>query len=435
MNAIHRFFKIEERGTSVGIEFRAGLATFLTMAYILVVNPQILQEAGMPATDVALATALCSALATLIMGLYANYPFALAPGLGLNAYFTYSVVIGMGVSFQTALAAVFIEGVLFLLLTISGARTTILHAIPMVLKHGTTAGIGLFLAIIGFQQAGLIAGSEATLVTLGNVRLPEVVLALLGIVLIAVLLVRRVLGAVLIGILVVTAIAWISGITPLPSSFFSVPSLPRETLFALDFELLLTGKLLTVVIAFLFVDFFDTAGTLIGVGNLGGFLNKDGELEQADEAFTSDAVGTIAGALLGTSTVTTYVESATGVEEGGRTGLTAVFVALFFLLALFFTPIFSAIPAIATAPALIVVGALMMQAVRHIKWSNMGDAIPAFLTIVAMPFTYSIANGIAAGIISLTLIRLFSGRFREVHWSIYLLAALLILFYATINRS
>lgn len=435
MNALHRFFKIEERGSTVGTEFRAGLASFLTMAYILVVNPQILQEAGMPAADVTLATALSASLATLIMGLYANYPFALAPGMGLNAFFTYSVVIGMGVSYQTALAAVFIEGVVFLLLTITGARTTILHAIPLVLKHGTTAGIGLFLAIIGFQQAGLMAPSEATLVTLGNIRLPEVILALSGIVLIGVLLVRRVLGAVLIGILAITGITWLFGITPFPDRFFSLPSLPRETLFALDFELLLSGKLLTVVLAFLFVDFFDTAGTLIGVGNLGGFLNKEGELEQADEAFTSDAIGTIAGALLGTSTVTTYVESATGVEEGGRTGLTAVFVALFFLLALFFTPIFSAIPPIATAPALIVVGALMMQAARHIEWSNMADAIPAFVTIAAMPFTYSIANGIVAGILSFTLIRLFSGRYREVHWSIYLLTILLIIFYATVDKA
>lgn len=433
MKRINRYFRIEERGSKIGTEVRAGVATFLTMAYILFVNPQILQEAGMPAADVTLATALAAALATLVMGLYANYPFALASGMGLNAFFAYSVVIGMGVSYQTALAAVFVEGVIFLLLTVGGIRTAIIHAIPISLKQATTSGIGLFLALIGFQQAGFITSDPATIVGLGDLRVTGTVLALVGIILIGILMVRRVLGAILIGIVVVTVLAWIAGVATPPTDIFSVPGWPEETFLAMEFELLFTGQLIAVILAFLFVDFFDTAGTLIGVGNLGGFLNEAGELENADEAFTADAVGTIVGSLLGTSTVTTYVESATGVEEGGRTGLTAIVVALLFLLALFFTPVFVAVPPIATAPALIVVGALMMQGARNLDWSKYDEAIPAFLTITTMAFTYSIANGIVAGIVSFVLIKLLSGKPRDVHWVMYILAALLMVYYGTIG--
>lgn len=429
---LDRLFRLAAHGTTAATEVRAGLATFLTMAYILLVNPQILAEAGMPAQDVAVATALSAALASLVMGLWANYPFALAPGMGLNAYFAFGVVVGLGVPWQTALAAVFIEGVLFLLLSVSGARTRLINAIPLPIKVATTAGIGLFLALVGFGNAGLTVGSAATFVALGDVTAPAVLLALAGVVLVAVLLVRNVPGAILIGIVAVTAVAWALGEAALPEAWLSAPSLPTETLFAMDFSGLVTGELWAAVLAFLFVDLFDTAGTLLGVGMLGGFTDARGELKRADQAFAADAIGTIAGAALGTSTVTAYVESAAGVEEGGRTGLTAVTVAGLFLLALVFAPLFTAVPAFATAPALIIVGALMMRGVRDLDWGEIGTAVPAFLTIVAMPFTYSIANGIALGLVAYVAIQLLAGRARDLSPLLVVLAVLLALYYAFI---
>ncbi len=427
---LDRLFRLRERGTTPGAEARAGTATFLTMSYILFVNPQILAQAGMPPGDVTLATALASALATLVMGLYAGYPFALAPGMGLNAYFTFGVVQGMGVSYRVALAAVLIEGVLFLLMTAGGVRAAVLRAIPAPLKIATMSGIGLFLALIGLKSAGLVVDHPETLLTLGDLRQPAVWLALFGLVLTAALLVRRIPGAILLGILAATALAWATGLADAPARFLSLPALPRQTLLALDFSGLLTGKLILVVLAFLFVDIFDTAGTLIGVGRLAGFVDREGELPRANRAFTADAAGTMVGALVGTSTVTSYVESATGVEEGGRTGLTSVVVGVMFLLSLFAIPVVVAVPAAATAPALIVVGALMMHGARDLEWKEIDEALPAFLTIAAMPFTYSIANGISFGIVSFVLIKLLRGRARSVHPLMYVLAALLIAFYA-----
>lgn len=394
---------------------RAGTATFLTMAYILFVNPRILGEAGMPPADVAVATALAAALATLAMGLLADYPFALAPGMGLNAYFTYGVVLGMGIDWQVALAAVFVEGVLFLLLSLGGARGALLRAIPQPLKLATMSGIGLFLAIIGFENAGWVVDHPVTLVTAGDFTESSALLALGGLVLIAVLMARRVRGAVLLGIVVVTGALWALGAAPAPERFLSLPHLPRETFLALDFGGLLAGKTVMVILAFLFVDIFDTAGTLIGVGRLAGLTDSRGELPRADRAFAADALGTSAGALLGTSTVTSYVESATGVEEGGRTGLTAVVVSGLFLAALFFTPLLVAVPAAATAPALVAVGALMLKGAREVDWGRADEAIPAFVTMVAMPLTYSIANGISLGVVSWVAIKLLTGRVREVH--------------------
>lgn len=433
LRSLEQFFQIRERGSTIGTEVRAGVATFLTMAYILFVNPQVLSQAGMPADDVTAATALSSALATLAMGLYANYPFALAPGMGLNAYFTYGVVLGLGVPYSVALGAVFVEGILFMLLAVGGIRTAIVNAIPTSLKIATMSGIGLFLAIIGFQNAGIVVDNPATLVSLGPIASPGVLLSLFGIILIGVLISRGVLGAILIGIGAVTALAWLTGLAPLPDGIFSIPRLPEETFLAFDVGNLFSVKLLTVVLAFLFVDFFDTAGTLVGVGRLGGFLDERGELPRADRAFTADAFGTVAGAVLGTSTVTSYIESATGIEEGGRTGLTAVVVAALFVLALFFTPIFAAVPAAATAPALLAVGALMMRGARDIDWSHFDEALPAFLTIAAMPFTYSIANGIVLGVVSYVLIKLFSGRVRELNLILAVLALLLIIYYALVR--
>ncbi len=339
----------------------------------------------------------------------------------------------MGVPWPVALAAVLVEGVLFLVLAATGVRGALLRAIPTSIKIATMSGIGLFLAIIGFEGAGLVVDHPVTLVTLGDVSRPVVLLSLAGLIVMAVLLVAEVKGAILIGIIGVTLVCWITGISQAPEKLLTLPALPEETFLALDFSGLLTGKLLLVVLAFLFVDIFDTAGTLIGVGRLGGFVDQDGELPRADRAFTADAAGTIVGAALGTSTVTSYVESATGVEEGGRTGLTAVVVAVLFLLSLFLTPLLIAVPTAATAPALILVGALMMRGAKDLDWSRTDQAVPAFLTLAAMPFTYSIANGISLGIVSYVLIKALRGRFREVHALMYVLAALLIAFYALRN--
>jgi AGZA family xanthine/uracil permease-like MFS transporter len=430
MEALERWFHIRERGSTVGTELRAGLVTFLTMAYILMVNPQILAEAGMPVDDVTVATAVGAAVATLLMGIYANFPFALAPGMGLNAYFTYGVVKGMGVDWRVALTAVFLEGLIFLGLSFGGIRTVVLRAIPLSIKLATTAGIGLFLALIGLRGAGLVTGSLATLVTLGDVRSPALLLALAGLLLVTVLLARQVKGALLIGIGAVAAAAWALGLAAPPKALLSVPALPRETLWAFDFGAVWSGKVLTVVLAFLFVDIFDTAGTLLGVGRLAGFVTKEGELPGAGRAFAADAVGTAVGAAFGTSTVTSYIESAAGVKEGGRTGLTAVTVAVLFLLALFFIPLLSAIPPVATAPALVAVGAMMMGGVVEVPWGRFDEALPAFLTVAMMPFTYSIANGISAGIVSYAALKLLTGRPREAHPVLYVLAVLLCLHYA-----
>lgn len=410
-------------------EVRAGVVTFLTMSYILFVNPQILSEAGMPAGDVAVGTALASAAATLVMGLWANYPFALAPGMGLNAYFTYGIVQGLGVPWQVALAAVFVEGALFLVLSVTGVRSALIRAIPVSLKIATMCGIGLLLAIIGFNSAGLIVDHPATLITLGDVASPGVALALLGLLVMSVLASAKVRGAILIGILGVTVACWALGISPPPESFFSLPSLPKETLLALDFRGLLTGKLLVVVFALLFVDIFNTAGALIGVGRLAGFVDERGDLPRADAAFGADAIGTMVGAAVGTSTVTSYVESATGVEEGGRTGLTAVVVSAMFLLSLFLMPLVLAVPAIATAPALILVGAMMMRGAAEIDWTEFDEAVPAFLTLAAIPFTHSIADGISLGIVSYVPIKVLRGKWEEVHPLMYVLAAVLIAYY------
>ncbi|MEM1245666.1 MAG: NCS2 family permease [Acidobacteriota bacterium] len=430
MSLLERRFGLAQHGVTVASEVRAGAVTFLTLSYILFVNPQILAQAGLPAEDVAVATALASAIATLTMAMLANYPFALAPGMGLNAYFTFGVVGALGVSWQTALAAVFVEGILFLVLAVTGVRTALIEAIPQSIKIATMSGIGLFLALIGLQNAGLVADHPATLLTLGDLSAPPALLALLGLLVMAGLSALKVRGALLLGIVLVTATAWGLGVSPAPDGVFAVPRLPSETLFALDFSELLTGKLLLAVVAFLFVDLFDTAGTLLGVGRLAGVLDDEGRLPRANRAFTADAVGTVAGAALGTSTVTSYVESATGVEEGGRTGLVAVTVAVLFVGSLAFTPLIVAVPAAATAPALILVGAMMMRGAADIEWSSLDEALPAFLTLSLMPFTYSIANGICGGIVSWVAIRLFTGRAREIHWILGVLAALLLTFFA-----
>lgn len=430
---LERLFHLSDHGTTAATELRAGVVTFLTVSYILFVNPQILSQAGLPAGDVVFATAISSAVATLIMGLWARYPFALAPGMGLNAFFTFGVVLGLGVDWRSALAAVFVAGVLFLVLSAGGLRRRVLEAIPTPIKIATTSGIGLFLALIGLEAAGLVVDDPETLITLGDPTTPGALVALGALMLVAALERRGTKGAILWGILAATGASWLLGITPPPEGFVTLPSLPEATLGALDFRGLLTGPMIPVVLAFLFVDLFDTAGTLIGVGRLGGFVDTSGNLPRSGRAFAADALGTTVGAALGTSPVTSYIESATGIEEGGRTGLTAVVVACLFLLAPFFTPLLATVPAVATAPALIVVGALMLRGAGEIAWQRIDEAVPAFLTLTIMPFTYSIAHGIASGIISWVAIKVLSGRLREISPAMALLAVLLVLYYSLVR--
>jgi adenine/guanine/hypoxanthine permease len=426
---LERVFHLRESGTMARTEVEAGITTFLTMAYILVVNPLILSEAGVPLDGALFATAVSAALGSILMGLLANYPFALAPGMGLNAYFTYSVVLGLGVPWQTALGAVFLSGVFFILLTLGRIRELVIRAIPMGLKLATGAGIGLFIAFIGFRNAGIVAANPETFVTLGNVTSGQALLALGGLVLTAALLARGWKSAVMVGIVATAAAAYLTGVAKPPTGVLAVPD-PSGTFMQMDVAGALRLGLLQVVFVFLFVDLFDSVGTLIGLGRQAGFLTPQGDLPRAQRALLADAVATTAGATLGTSTVTAYIESATGVAEGGRTGLTAVTVGVLFLLAVFFSPLAAAVPAAATAPALIIVGSLMIRAVVDIAWEDATEAVPAFLTIIGMPLTFSIANGLALGFIAWPVVKILAGRAREVNALVYVLATLFLLRYA-----
>jgi AGZA family xanthine/uracil permease-like MFS transporter len=411
---ISSYFQLEQRGTSVATEVRAGTTTFLTMAYILVVNPAILAEAGMPASDVAAATALAAGLATLLMGLWARLPFALAPGMGLNAYFVYGICVGMGVDWRVALAAVFVEGLIFLGISITGWRSRLVDAIPPSLKAAISAGIGLFLGLIGLEAAGLVVDHPATLVTLGKLATPTAALAIGGIIAAAVLLARRVRGGLLVVMAGIALVAWLADLAPAPTRWVGAPHLPAQTWLALDLGAVWSLQLIPVILALFFVDLLDTAGTLVGAGREGGFIERDGSMPASRRAFVVDAIGTSAGALLGTSTVTTYIESTTGIEEGGRSGLTAVVTAGWFFAALAFAPLFAAVPSLATAPVLVAVGALMMRAVADIDWKRLDEAVPAFLTIAVMPLSFSIAHGLVAGMASWVAMKLLLGRRREV---------------------
>ena len=430
MTWIARYFKFEELGTNFRAEVIGGVTTFVTMAYIVAVNPGILSEAlGRNLfPELLFATCISAALATLIMGIGANYPFALAPGMGLNAFFTYSVVLGMGVRWDLALGVVLASGILFTMLTLIRVREAIIHAVPEAIKHATAAGIGLFIAFIGLKNAGLVAASSATMVQLGEVQTGPVGLALLGVVGIGVMLVRGMKGAILLGVLGVTGLGMLTGVTPLPQGVFSLPVWPA-TLFGeavMNLPAAFDVGLIGLVFAFLFVDLFDTMGTLVGVSERAGFLDKEGRLPRANRALLADSVGTMAGAIFGTSTVTTYIESASGISAGARTGFASVITGLLFLGALFVTPLIEAIPSFATAPALIVVGVLMMASAARVKWDDMSDALPAFLTMVAMPLTFSISNGIALGFVAYPFVKRLGGRGKEVHPLVDLLAVIFI---------
>ena len=452
---MEKFFHLKENHTDVKTEVMAGITTFMTMAYILAVNPNILSAAGMDAKAVLIATSLAAFVGTMLMAFLANYPFALAPGMGLNAYFAYTVVLSMGYSWQMALLAVFVEGIVFIVLSLTSVREAIFNAIPLTLKSAVSVGIGLFVAFVGLQNAKLIVNSDSTLLTYQHFKGETfhsvgigALLTLIGVLLIAVMLIKNVKGAILYGII----LTWVLGIiceltgiyvpdaeagmySVIPTAFvifdFSYLGNTFGQVFNLDFTNFNIGNFIVVMFAFLFVDLFDTLGTLIGVASKADMLDEEGKLPRIKGALLADAIATSAGAVLGTSTTTTYVESASGVTEGGRTGLTAATTAVLFLLASIFSPLFLTIPSFATAPALIVVGFYMMCAVAKINFDDMTDAIPAFLTILVMPLAYSISEGIAIGVVSWTLINLLSGKAKEKKITplMYVLTVLFILKY------
>ena len=453
---LEKIFHLKENKTDARTEVIAGVTTFMTMAYILAVNPNILEASGMDRGAVFTATALSAFIATCLMALLSNYPFVLAPGMGLNAYFAYTVVLGMGYSWQQALAAVFVEGLIFILLSLTNVREAIFNSIPMNLKHAVSVGIGLFIAFIGLQNAKIVVNNDSTLVSVFSFKSAvkdgtfnsmgiTVLLALIGILVTAVLLVKNIKGSILWGILITWGLGIICqfvglyvpnpelgffSLLPDFSNGISVPSM-APTFMKMDFSIVFSLDFVVIMFAFLFVDMFDTLGTLIGVASKADMLDKDGKLPKIKGALLSDAVGTSVGAVCGTSTVTTFVESASGVAEGGRTGLTAIVAAILFGLSLFLSPIFLAIPSFATAPALIVVGFLMLTSITKIDFNDYTEAIPCFIAIIAMPFMYSISEGIAMGVISYVVINLISGKAKEKKISVlmYVLTVLFILKY------
>lgn len=428
MSFLERQFKLNEHGTTVRTEMLAGLTTFLTMAYIIFVNPSILGDVGMPKDAVFVATCLIAALGTLVMGLFANYPIAIAPGMGLNAYFAYAVVLGMGYTWQAALGAVFLSGVLFLIVSVLRIREMIINGIPKSMRLGIVAGIGLFLGIISLKNAGLIAAHPATFITLGDLHQPAPILAILGFFIIVTLDRMRVRGAILIGIVAVTVLSFFFAGNEFRGVFSAPPSI-EPTLFQLDIAGALSLGILNVVLVFFLVELFDATGTLMGVASRAGLL-KTGKMERMNKALIADSSAIVAGSMLGTSSATAYIESASGVQAGGRTGLTAVAVALLFLACLFIAPLAGAVPAYATAPALFFVACLMLREMAEVDWEDTTESMPAVVTALLMPFTYSIANGIAFGFISYAALKLFTGRARDVHLIVWVIAAVFLFRYA-----
>lgn len=417
------WFRVKERGSSIGTELLAGITTFFTMVYIVVVNPGILSDAGMDFHGVFVATVLASIIGTLIMGLAANYPIVIAPGMGLNAYFAYSVVGGGGFSWQTALGAVFVAGLIFIVLSLTKFRYILIDSIPPSLKYAITAGIGLFITFIGLQNSGVIVSSPATLVEFGDLSEPMTLLTMIGLVVTLVLKMYRVKGYLFIGMLITAVIAWMMGLLELPESIIALPQGLGETAFQLDLGDLLSAGLYGVIFTFLLITLFDTTGTMLGVAEQAGLM-KDGKFPRSQGALLADAIGTTAGAALGTSPTTAYIESSAGVAAGGRTGLTAITVSVLLAITLFFSPVaamLAAIPAI-TAPSLIIVGFLMIRVVHKIEWNDVDSAFPAFLTIALMPLSYSIATGIGVGFIVYPILKLLRGKWREVHPVLYIFA-------------
>ena len=430
---LEQYFEFARLNTNWRTEILAGVTTFMAMAYIVFVNPAILHETGMPLAAVTAATCLSAAIGSILMGAFARYPIALAPGMGLNAYFTYTVVKGIGVPWQAALGAVFLSGVAFFLLTLVGVRQLIISAIPHELHSAVAAGVGLFIAFIGFRNSGIVVPDPATVVTLGKLGDKSTALAVFGLMLIATLLAWRVRAAMLIGILATTAIGLLTGVAKWSPQFYTLRDL-SGTAFKLDIAATMRIGFLEIVFVFLFIDMFDNIGTLLAVGAKAGLFDKAHQIPRVNRILLSDATATMAGSLAGTSTVVSYIESAAGIAAGGRTGVTAIVTGVLFLIALFVAPVVGAIPAAATAPVLIIVGSLMMTVVAEVKWSDPEVAVPAFLTMMAIPLTFSIANGLAFGFTAYTLMKVLRGKFRHVSWLVYLLTAIFIWRFVYLSR-
>lgn len=423
---LEKLFGFDRNVTRVRTEVLAGITTFLTMAYILAVNPNILSATGMDKGALFTTTVVASAFATLLMAFYAKLPFGLAPGMGLNAFFAYTVCLTLGYTWQFALTAVLIEGLIFILLTVTNLREKIVDAIPVTLKNAIGAGIGLFISFIGLQNAGIIVNNDATLISMGNITSGTALLGMIGLVVTSLLLVKGVRGALLFGILITTLIGIPMGITKFDGIFSTPPSI-EPIFWQFEWHNIFTKEMIVVVFTFLFVDMFDTIGTLVGVTTKAGMMDKNGKIPHLKQAFMVDAIGTTAGAMLGTSTITTFVESASGVGEGGRSGLTSFVTAVCFLLSLFFAPFFLSVPGAATAPVLILVGLMMMSSVLKVNFADYSEAIPAFICIIFMPLAYSISDGIVLGMISYVLINLLTGKYKKLTIGMYILAAIFVL--------
>ncbi|HEY9857159.1 MAG TPA: NCS2 family permease [Stenomitos sp.] len=423
---LDRWFRLSERGTTVRTELLAGLTTFLTMSYIIFVNPAILADAGIPKGAAVMATVLASVFCTTLFALWANLPIAVAPGMGLNAFFTYTVVLGQGLSWQTALGAVFISGSVFLILSLTGVRARMLEAVPEVLRTAIVVGIGCFIAFIGLKNAGIVTKSEATIVTLGHLTAPGPMLALGGLILATALMAWRVRGALVLSILAVTVGAMATGLSPVPHGLADVVSLKlpslSETLFKLDIPAALRYGIVSIIFSFTIVELFDNLATLIGLSRKAGLMDAEGRIPNLNRALVADAVGTMASAAMGSTALNAYIENATGIAEGGRTGLKALVVAGLFLVSLLFIPLLTVIPTVATAPVLVLVGAHMLAEVRHLSVDDFTDLVPAFLTIVMMPLSFSIADGLAFGFVSYAALKLVTGRWREAPWMTYAIA-------------
>ncbi|MDI3522058.1 MAG: adenine/guanine/hypoxanthine permease [Bacillota bacterium] len=430
---LDKYFHLTENGTTARTEILAGLTTFVTMAYIILVNPIVLKAGGLDPGAVFMATCFAAAASTLFMGLYANYPFALAPGMGLNAFFAYVMVGAMKLDPYTALGAVFLSGIIAVIVTLTGLRELLIRAIPLPLKHAVGAGIGLFIAFIGLKNAGLIVPDQATIVALGNLSDPKTLLAVIGLILTGTLVARRVKGGMLLGILLTTLIGVPLGVTKLPAGVISPPPSMAAGFLKLNVLGALKWSLFPTIFSLFFADLFDTIGTFVGVASRTGMIDEQGNLKRGNKALFADSIGTVVGALFGTSNTTTYVESAAGVSVGGRTGLTAVVVAILFVLSIVFSPVALAVPGEATAPALIIVGIFMAASLTEIKFGDFLEAFPAFLTVILMPLTFSISLGLSLGFIAYALVMLLSGKGAQVHWMMYLLAILFTLYFAFIH--
>lgn len=420
---LDKYFSISERGSSYRKEIIGGATTFLTMAYIIFVNPNILGDAGMDKSALITVTILASVIGTLLAGVWARVPYAMAPGMGLNAFFTYTLVLGAGVPWQTALGVVFLSGIVFLALTITKIRTKIIHTIPLSLRLATGAGIGLFIAFIGFKSMGLVVANPATFVSLGKFT-PELLIGIAGLVITAVLEVKKVRGGIFYGIIITTIIALVAGRVSAPATLISTPPSIAPLVLQLDVLSALKFSLIGAIFSFMFVDLFDSVGTIVACSYEAGFVDKDGKVQHVDRILEADAVATVAGSLLGTSTTTTYIESASGIANGAKTGFASVVTAVLFLLALLFAPLIGIVPAYATAPALIIVGVYMFKNIKQIDFSDFSDSIPAFLTIILMPLTYSISTGLSFGFISFILLKAVAGKFSEVSWLMWIIGAL-----------